>query len=222
MSKILIVLLLVPFLAHAQGPCPDGIGSTKGDDAKYSTKAPSKWTLIVCGNKENKFNRDVYSEFEVHAINSSNKVTKLPFQAAAAENYSVAKSRSGIVFSELALIDNYWLPLFKRSISCGPAGCHVSKRYCANQKLQHKPKSAHGLIEYYRKEAAKKSSTGQATDPAELDIVFAAALGGEKEAFDAFQTNPGFRLDGASAARYDEIKKTLKQLKTSHCKYSTE
>lgn len=221
---MLLTLMGIVFtLSSANGAetptCPEGGTVTEGEEAQFVQRV-GKWTVMICGRKTNSFNRDIFSDFNLYYFLEGKKPIPVPFEAGAAIDYAVKKISSGLIFSEVVLIDNEWLPLFDRQMKCSTAGCKIGRKYCANTKLSKKPdiKQVHALIGTYRRDAERKVSTGQATDPAELDLVLAAAIAGDSQAIQAFDKNPGFRLDGAATEHYEHAKRTLKHLKSMKCK----
>jgi hypothetical protein len=219
LSAILLFLTgFTPALAADPLVCPGGIGSTKGEAPAIVVEAPSDWKVGVCGKMKNSFGVDVYSEFDIYATDDDEFEEKPMMTIPAANNYSLKKGKGRLLLSELALIDNEWLPLFNREIRCSAKGCFATRARCANQKLRHKPRPAKSVLDFYKKDAKRNSSTGSATDESEIALVFAAALAGDKDAVAAFEKNPGFRLDGASAAEYEYSQRTLKRLKSARCK----
>lgn len=210
------VVALASVSAQA-GPCLENSHTAAGDEAQFSYRTPTRWWVFVCGKKENSFGKDVYSEFDV-LVDSGAGPQKVQWSVASSERYSIQKSNEGIALFESALIDNYWLPLFKRELKCNTSGCKLSAPVCVHQRMTKLPKSGLSMIRYYEKEALRKSSAGQATDPAELDVVLAAALGGEADSVWAFRKNPGFRLDGNSAERYEYGRNLLKRVGKQNCR----
>lgn len=213
-------MLLAPFTpanALTLPLCPEGANNAEGDEPQLRHKVQGGF-LILCGKKDNSFSRDVYSGFNLFIAPTEKKPIKLPLEGADVDDYGVIRTPNGITLQEMALIDNDWLPLFQRNVICSKGACKVGRRRCANAKLQRKPKSAKALIKAYSSETAQQKSTGQATDPAEIAVLLAAALGGEKESIEAFEKNPGFRLDGAATEHYEHGRKLLRQLKAMKCR----
>lgn len=218
LSLLLTVFSALPARALPPPPtCPETPTTAEGDAPQYVQMVPGQGQLFICGKKKNSFNRDVYSEFTLLYQPHEKDAVKLPLEAGVGADYGLVKTPSGFTLQEMALIDNEWLPLFRRDIRCTKTACKVTRRSCANIKPTRKARNAHAVIEAYRGKASH-ASTGQATDPTEIDLVLAAAISGNPEAIEAFNKNPGFRLDGASTEAYEYGKKLLKELKAKKCK----
>lgn len=218
LSLLAFFLLSMPVFAADAPTCPEGPSSTSGGEPKAILTTTSKWKILVCGNKENRFGADIFTEFEIYATNGKAPV-KLSLQTSPAAYYKIKKTPIGFTLVEQVLMDNYWLPVFYRDIKCTPKlGCRIKKEYCAHEGLRRKPKGVHTLITNYLKASKNRTSTGQATDEAEIDVVLAAAIGGNQEAIDAFIKNPGFMLDGASSEKYEYGKRLLRRLSSMKCK----
>ena len=133
MFKIIcLIQFILASVAFAKPPeNSDAYGCPEGAIEKpvLLTETKNKWVLTVCGTKEAENGH--FSHLTVRAFQDVRKKPKKLFTGDDADSkFLIFENRDGLTLIERMKVDNEYVEMFKREISCKKKKCALSKERC--------------------------------------------------------------------------------------------